>query len=87
MFGHYWDVPPDHVGLRFAPGEPNGTNEYRDWAKAAAANTVGGESVQVPDAVSAICIDYSGYRFATDRACLGAYRWPEQEVVWTSAES
>jgi hypothetical protein len=31
-------------------------------------------------------VDFNGYgKFLGDRACVGALRWPEREVVWATA--
>jgi hypothetical protein len=32
-----------------------------------------------------VCVDFQGITLASYRACIGALRWPEREIVWESA--
>lgn len=83
IFGHYWNLPP--VSGRheaFAPPHPSGHPELRAWAEAHHEHVEESGSLAVPSNVHAVCVDYNGVTNIEVRACVGAYRYPEAEVVW-----
>jgi hypothetical protein len=83
VFGHYWNVPP--VDGHFAPPYPSGHPELRAWGAEMARRCppAGG----VPLVGDVACVDFHGVTKASkERACIGALRWPEREIVWASGE-
>ena len=83
VFGHYWNMPP--VRGDFAPPHPSGHPGLRDWFKEMLPD--------IPDAGAVAhrgdfaCVDFNGVtRQDPRRACAGAYRWPEREIVWACAD-
>lgn len=86
VFGHYWNMPPlTDDGSQFAPPHPSGHPDLRAWIHAYRASVPDAGRVAVPDEVDAVCVDYSGLTEAGRRACAGAYRYPEGEVIWACA--
>lgn len=83
VFGHYWNLPPilghhDAHAPPFASGHP----ELRAWTREHHHRVEDvGRSAVGPE-VLAVCVDYNGVTNAGVRACVGAYRHPESEVVW-----
>ena len=82
VFGHYWNVPP--MDGDFAPPHPSGHPDLRAWFERMAP--------RIPDAGTLThdgdfaCVDFNGVtRQDPHRACAGAYRWPEREIVWACA--
>jgi hypothetical protein len=84
VFGHYWNLPPIDGVDTFVPPYPSGTATLGAWQAEHAERVIGLGSAKVPDDVKHVCVDYNGVKTATDRACVGAYRWPEAEVVWAA---
>lgn len=83
VFGHYWNMPP--VQGDFAPPHPSGHPHLRHWFKALLP--------AIPDEGTLAhrgdfaCVDFNGVtRQDPRRACAGAYRWPEREIVWACAD-
>lgn len=79
--GHYWNLPP--IDGQFCPPYPPGHPELRRWQDERAS--------MVPDRGRRIldrdvaCVDFNGLTEGSrDRACVGALRWPEREVVWAT---
>ena len=81
IFGHYWNLPPmpEHPSLvpPYASGHPN----LRSW-QSRLAPSVPDEGRWPVTGAQKVCVDYNGVTLASDRACVGAYRWPEDEVAW-----
>lgn len=83
VFGHYWNLPPipgRHEA--FTPPHPSGHPALRAWAEAHHRHVAEAGRAAVPSAVRAVCVDYNGVNNAGARSCVGAYRYPEAEVVW-----
>ena len=83
VFGHYWNVPP--VDGDFAPPFPSGHQDLRDWSTRMLSRwTPEGSKLMEGDFA---CVDFHGItRASSHRACIGALRWPEREIVWASDE-
>lgn len=81
VVGHYWNVPP--MDGTFCPPYPSGHPKLREWqrARAPAVPSVGERACTA----EIICVDYNGVTAESDRACVGALRWPEREVVWATS--
>lgn len=86
VVGHYWNLPPE-LGVEaphWAPPWPSGHPNLRAWWQ-----TLGPRLApegRVPWTGDVLCVDFNGYgKFLGDRACVGAVRWPEREVVWATA--
>jgi len=86
VFGHYWNMPPiegRHDAL--APPHPSGHPKLRAWFDDNHAHVEPRGCVRVPDHVKVVCIDYNGVtRAEGGRPCVGAYRYPDAEVVWST---
>jgi len=85
VFGHYWNMPPipgRHDA--FVPPAPSGHPELRKWFETHHGAVASNGRVAVPEDVEAVCIDFNGVTRAGERACVGAYRYPEAEVVWST---
>jgi hypothetical protein len=85
IFGHYWNVPPvpgEHEAFapRFASGHP----DLRDW-QTRLADLVPDDGRAAVGRAKRVCVDYNGVTLVSERACVGAYRWPENEVAWACA--
>jgi hypothetical protein len=80
-FGHYWNVPP--IDGNVAPLQPAGHPELRAYSRRVAERCppIG----RMPMTGDIACIDFQGITRVTDRACIGALRWPEREIVWAMA--
>ena len=79
VFGHYWNVPP--IEGDFAPPHPSGHPALRAWCQPLAGACP--ETGSVPLEGDFACVDFNGVtRARADRACVGALRWPERQVVW-----
>ena len=88
VFGHYWNMPP--VSNRhdaFVPPHPSGHPDLRAWFNAHHAAVPDEGTVSVPQDVGAVCVDYNGITRVGHRACVGAYRHPEAEVVWATTST
>jgi len=88
VVGHYWNMPPvqlaDGRKPAWAPPAPSGHPDLRAWW-ARMAPHIPAEGT-VPWDSDHICVDFNGFgRELKDRACVGAVRWPEREVVWATA--
>jgi hypothetical protein len=87
VVGHYWNLPPlpgPDGQVHWAPPAPSGHPELRAWWKAQAPRVP--PEGRVPWTSDHLCVDFNGFsRALGDRACVGAVRWPEREVVWASA--
>ena len=83
IFGHYWNMPPipGHHDA-FVPPYPSGHPGLRRWLSEHHGKVVTSGRVQVPDHVNAVCIDFTGVTRAAERACVGAYRYPEGQISW-----
>jgi hypothetical protein len=83
VFGHYWNTPP--LDGHFAPPHPSGHPKLREWGDGMAARCPPSGSIPLQGDLA--CIDFNGItRASQDRACVGALRWPERDIVWASAE-
>jgi hypothetical protein len=81
VVGHYWNLPP--VGGEFCPPEPSGHPRLKAWQKENSVR-VSDHGTRACDA-DIICVDYNGLTAASERACVGALRWPERQVVWATS--
>jgi hypothetical protein len=81
VFGHYWNLPP--VDGHMAPPHPSGHPLLRAWASGLAPRVPA--SGRAPMTGDVACVDFHGVTKASDRACIGALRWPEREIVWATA--
>lgn len=85
VFGHYWNLPPvAGVHEALAPPFASGHPDLRTWQRATA-DKVPDEGRWRVRGQRRICVDYNGVTLVSDRACVGAYRWPEDEVAWACA--
>lgn len=83
VFGHYWNMPPvPGVHDAFVPPHPSGHPRLRAWLEGSHASVTGAGRRRVADGAMAVCVDFNGVTRAGERACVGAYRYPESEVVW-----
>lgn len=85
VFGHYWNMPPvpgAHEG--FVPPHPSGHPRLRAWFEAHHEAVASDGRGKVPRDVRAVCVDFNGVTKVSSRACVGAYRHPEGEVVWAA---
>jgi hypothetical protein len=88
VIGHYWNLPPasenDGEPPHWAPPWPSGHPELRAWWQRHAPKVaLEGRRTWTGDH---LCVDFNGLtRALGDRACVGAMRWPEREVVWATA--
>jgi hypothetical protein len=82
VFGHYWNLPP--IDGELAPPHPSGHPALRAWAKGLAPRVPPSGTLELNGTVA--CIDFQGVTNASDRACIGALRWPERQIVWATAE-
>jgi hypothetical protein len=80
VFGHYWNCPP--IDGHMAPPFPTGTPQLREWGKRMAERCPPSGRMQMQG--NMVCVDFQGITLASDRACIGALRWPEREIVWES---
>lgn len=83
VIGHYWNLPP--VDGNFCPPYPSGHPELKAWQREVLKRTPARGTVAFTGDIA--CVDFNGVTAAsTDgRACVGALRWPEREIVWASA--
>ena len=82
-FGHYWNAPP--IDGHFAPPHPSGHPDLRAWGEAMLRRCPPEGSL--PLAGDVACVDFHGLtRASSARACIGALRWPERQIVWASGE-
>jgi hypothetical protein len=81
VFGHYWNLPP--IDGDMAPPHPSGHPALRAWARKLAPRIP--STGRLPLAGDLACVDFQGVTNASDRACVGALRWPERELVWATA--
>jgi hypothetical protein len=83
VFGHYWNVPP--IDGHFAPPHPSGHPELRAWGEAMRRRCP--PEGTLPFSGDVACVDFHGItRASPDRACVGALRWPDRQIVWATAE-
>jgi len=76
------NIPPVDAHGGFAPPHPSGHGLLREWAERLAPSVPDRGAVHVPDDVRAVCVDFNGVTKARAGACVGAFRWPERQVVW-----
>lgn len=81
VFGHYWNLPP--IDGDMAPPHPSGHPDLRDWARSLLPRVP--ESGRLEMTGDIACVDFQGMTNGSSRACIGALRWPEREIVWASA--
>lgn len=81
VFGHYWNLPPLEGDM--APPHPSGHPKLRAWARDLAPRIP--STGRVPLDGNLACVDFQGVTSVSDRACIGALRWPEREIVWATA--
>ncbi len=87
IFGHYWNMPPiESRHESFVPPHPSGHPDLRRWAGEHHAHVASAGTRSVGANEVAICIDHNGVTKEGARACVGAYRYPEAEVVWRAAD-
>jgi hypothetical protein len=84
VFGHYWCLPPRVGAEVFAPPYPTGHPENRSWLHRHSQDLAREGRWTVPDHERFVCVDYNGMFRHQAVGCVGAYRWPEHEVVWAS---
>jgi hypothetical protein len=89
VFGHYAGLPP--VNGELLPSRPTG----HPALLAQAHRRVNGANKQAlkrllegtaPMTGDLACIDFHGVTAVSPKACIGALRWPEREIVWASAD-
>lgn len=86
VFGHYWNMPPiEALHESLVPPHPSGHPELRRWTGEHHARVASAGTRAVGASERAICVDYNGVTKEGARACVGAYRYPEAEVVWRAA--
>jgi hypothetical protein len=80
-------MPPiDGVHPGFVPPHPSGHPRLRAWLDAHHDKVQREGTKKVDAEVKAVCVDYNGMTKASGgRPCVGAYRYPEAEVVWATA--
>lgn len=82
VVGHYWNLPPVHGD--FCPPHPSGHPELKAWQRSLLPRVPEKGTVAFTGEVA--CVDFNGVTEASDgRACVGALRWPERQIVWASA--
>lgn len=86
VFGHYWNLPPRADAPLFAPPYASGHPSNLSWIERHLPDLPRSGSLDVPDRERFVCVDYNGLLKHAATGCVGAYRWPEAEVVWTTAE-
>jgi hypothetical protein len=84
VVGHYWNLPPVAEPRQFCPPHSSGHPDLEAWQKKWAGQVKGpGRTPLVGDIA---CVDFNGLTQADEkRACVGALRWPEREVVWATS--
>lgn len=82
VVGHYWNLPP--MKGTFCPPFSSGTQELREW-QSANAGGVPDRGDRACDTAEVICVDYNGLTDCSERACVGALRWPERQVAWATS--
>ncbi len=85
IYGHYWNLPPIPGHSHFTPPHPSGHPDLREWANTHHKLVADSGRQSVPSQTQAVCVDFNGLTKAGPRACVGAYRYPEAEVVWQTA--
>ena len=68
-------IPGKHGA--FAPPFPSGHPELRAWFEDHHQDVAPSGRAKVPEQVETVCIDFNGVTRAGERACIGAYRYPE----------
>jgi hypothetical protein len=68
----------------FVPPFPSGHPDLRKWFGAHHRDVAPSGRTSVSEHVDAVFIDFNGVTRAGERACIGAYRYPEAEVVWST---
>lgn len=81
VVGHYWNLPP--MDGSFCPPHPSGTPALRAWQDSNADKVPASGEAACPTDV--ICVDFNGVTLASERACVGALRWPERQVAWATS--
>ncbi len=82
-FGHYWNAPP--IDGHFAPPHPSGHPDLRAWGVDMLRRCP--PEGTLPLAGDVACVDFHGLtRASSDRACVGALRWPERQIAWATGE-
>lgn len=88
VFGHYWNRPPTpSEDYSFVPPAPSGHPELRRLLSIYHDSVRSTGTLEVPDDVHAVCIDFNGLTSVGKRACVGAYRYPEAEITWAALGS
>lgn len=88
VFGHYGGIPP--VNGETVPSCATGHPDmlalaHRMVNRASARNrdrVFEGTAAMAGDLV---CVDFHGVTAVSEKACIGALRWPERKIVWASA--
>jgi hypothetical protein len=84
VFGHYWHLPPVAEHASTVPVHPLNSGAEDAHRKAMAPQVPARGVWHVPPDQRMICVDFQGVYKGAKRPCVGAYRWPEHEVVWAS---
>ena len=84
VFGHYWNLPPNEDPPSVAPPHVIGSAEETTWRRQRAGAVAESGSLAVDPQTRFVCVDYNGFAKATRRGCIGAYRWPEHAVAWST---
>lgn len=87
VFGHYWCLPPRLGAELFAPPYPTGHPDNASWLHRHVQDLAAEGRWPVPAHERFVCVDYNGTFMHHAVGCVGAYRWPEHEVVWASEPS
>ncbi len=85
VFGHFWHVPPRAPGDPTAPSRLITAPDEKPARVADAAERPGRGRMPLGDDDRFLCVDFNGMLHAGRPACVGAYRWPEHELVWSGA--
>ncbi|MDP3277136.1 MAG: metallophosphoesterase [Deltaproteobacteria bacterium] len=85
VFGHFWHMPPRAAGDATAPRHLVTAPGQEAARRSDAASRPGRGRLALGLADRFLCVDFNGMVQAGRAACIGAYRWPEHELVWNSA--
>ncbi len=84
VFGHYWNIPPAGADGPAAPVEVLGSKAERRWLRTWSPQRGPAGRVELSHSVRHVCVDYQGMHKGGVGGCVGAWRWPEHEVVWST---
>lgn len=92
IFGHFRTLPPFGDSPLFAASHPQGTPEYDAWIKDHHYRVPEKGQVAVPDHIRGVCVDHQGVTAFREEGAprvqvLGAFRWPERDVIWRTFDA